>query len=357
MPGRTLQVPGGGRINRAMHIALVDDSIAFDGYSPSSQPLGGREKSFASLPGALARRGHTVTVINRSDFNLTCHGAAWLPWEAPRPTQCDVLIAYRQPHLLDVVPADHRILWLASPAGYLKKPANRGLLETFMPDLVFMGDIHRATWTESDFATAVIEPGVGEEFRADDVATPATPPYAVVTTHPLRGLADILDLWMDRIHPEAPDARLRIYSTALDRGRLGGDVSARLRPVFERAIRGLDLGVEIERPKADPEMAEIYRAARVHLYPGMDGEMYCATLAESQACGLPAVARPGGAVAERIDGGRTGYVVPDDQALVNVTLLLLRDDSTHAAVSAAARERRRDRTWDAAAAEFEALWQ
>jgi glycosyltransferase involved in cell wall biosynthesis len=69
------------------------------------------------------------------------------------------------------------------------------------------------------------------------------------------------------------------------------------------------------------------------------------------------VARPGGAVGERIDGGRSGYVVPDDEALVNVTLLLLRDATTYAAVSKAAREHRRSRTWDAAAAEFEALWQ
>jgi hypothetical protein len=340
-----------------MHVVLIDDSIAFDGYTPASQPLGGAEKSFASLPAALVRRGHIVTVINQTDFNLTCDGAAWLPWDAPRPTQCDVLIAYRHPRLLDAVPADHRILWLASPAGYLTKPENRGLLETFMPDLVFMGALHRSTWNETDCRTAVIEPGVGEEFCLDDVATPAIPPYAVVTTHPLRGLDSLLDLWMRRIHPEVPEARLRIFSTALDRGRLGADVAAKLRPVFERAIRGLDHGVDIERPKADPEMAEAYRGARVHLYPGLDGEMYCATLAESQACGLPAVARPGGAVDERIEGGRTGYVVPDDDALVNVTLLLLRDDATHAAVSTAARERRRDRTWDAAAAEFEALWQ
>ena len=33
-----------------MHLTFVDDSIAFDGYSPSSQPLGGPEKAFASLP-------------------------------------------------------------------------------------------------------------------------------------------------------------------------------------------------------------------------------------------------------------------------------------------------------------------
>ena len=41
-------------------------SIPFDGYASTSRPLGGAEKAFASLAGALARRGHDVHVYNRA---------------------------------------------------------------------------------------------------------------------------------------------------------------------------------------------------------------------------------------------------------------------------------------------------
>ncbi len=348
-----------GRINVHMHVTLIDDSIAFDGYSPSHRPLGGSEKAFASLPLALFRRGHTVTVINRCQTHLTAEGVSWMPWDAPRPSETDVLIAFRKPTLLGALPAEYRILWLSAPAGYLNKRANREVLEYHRPKLVFMGDTHRATWNgASELACAVIQPGVREAYRShDEESVPASPPTAVVTTHPVRGLDRLLATWAKRIHSEVPEARLRGYSSVLDRGRLGGDVPDGVRPVLDAALALKGQGVEIERPKADFEMAGDYRAARVHLYPAMETELYCATLAESQACGLPAVARPGGAVAERIVEGLTGYVAPDEDAFVNVAVDILLDDETYNALNREAKSLRGKRGWDAAAVEFEELWQ
>lgn len=54
-----------------MHIVFVDDSLPFDGHIPASQPPGGAEKAFASLPGALAPRGHHVQVFNRCSDRLS----------------------------------------------------------------------------------------------------------------------------------------------------------------------------------------------------------------------------------------------------------------------------------------------
>ena len=68
-----------------MNVLLVDDSVAFDGYTPSSQPLGGVEKAFASLPAALRRRGHDLRVINRCGFAVTAEGVPWQTWNDPRP--------------------------------------------------------------------------------------------------------------------------------------------------------------------------------------------------------------------------------------------------------------------------------
>jgi len=342
-----------------MHVTLIDDSIAFDGYSPAYRPLGGHEKAFASLPDALFRRGHVVTVINRCEKHITANGVSWMPWDAPRPSDANVLIVFRKPALLDELSAEHKVLWLSSPAGYLNKRANREVLARHHPKLVFMGDTHRLTWSgTSDLECAVIQPGVGEAYRfAEEEPAPAGPPTAIATTHPLRGLDRLLVTWAKRIHLKVPEARLRVYSSVLDRGRLGGDVPDDVQPILDAALALSSRGVEIERPKADSGMAEDYRAARAHLYPVMETEMYCSTLAESQACGLPAVARPGGAVAERIVEGRTGYVVPDEDAFVNVAVELLRDDDTYDALSHEAKALQAKRGWDAAAAEFEELWQ
>jgi glycosyltransferase involved in cell wall biosynthesis len=184
---------------------------------------------------------------------------------------------------------------------------------------------------------------------------PVHPPRAVVTTHPRMDLPWLLDLWAERIAPRAKGAELLVYSAALASGQAGADVPADIAPILARALALRDAGIRLVRPLADPDMANAYRAARVHLYPGHGQEVYAATLAESQAVGLPAVARKKGAAPERIRDGRSGFLVPDDEAFVNCAVLLLNDDMVFRTRSNDARSLQRGRSWDDAAAEFEAL--
>lgn len=340
-----------------MRIILVDDSIAFDGYTPGGQPLGGAEKAFASLPGALARRGHQVQVYNRCRFRMSIEGAQWETWEAQRPLQTDVLIAFRKPALLrEVRQAARKILWLTAPAGYLQHPANAQVLEDTKPDLVFLGSGHHASWKGGKYRAAAIAPGVRFDYLSEDPATPVAPPRAVVTTHPLHGLDWLLRLWVERIHPACPEAQLHVFSMVLDKGQLGGEVPDAIKPVLAQALEARAQGVTVVRPRGDMGMAEEYRQARVHLYPGHSDDMGCFTLMESQACGLPAVARPLGAVRERVVDGQTGYVVPDDEAFANVALQFLTNEDVFWNFNRDGRLMQRHRGWDVVAGEFETLW-
>src|SRR5256885_7858044 len=122
-----------------MRMVLIDDSIPFDGYSPSSQPLGGPEKAFAHLPTALAMRGHEIRVFNRCTFPVTVHGAQWLTWDGARPDETDVLIALRHPRLLDWVGrAGKRVLWVAGPLSHIESAEAREALSKHRPLVVFV---------------------------------------------------------------------------------------------------------------------------------------------------------------------------------------------------------------------------
>ncbi|MBT7613809.1 MAG: glycosyltransferase, partial [Rhodospirillaceae bacterium] len=94
---------------------------------------------------------------------------------------------------------------------------------------------------------------------------------------------------------------------------------------------------------------------RVHLYPGSERESYAATLAESQAAGCPGVTRRQGAAQERIRDSRSGFLTPDEEAFANCSILCLKEDLVYRGRSKDARTMQRDRSWDDAAAEFEAL--
>lgn len=347
-----------------MQITMIDFSIAFDGSSPNERALGGAEKAFARLAAALAGRGHTVAAINRCANQIRLDDVDWLPWDSPRPPETDVLMAFRRPMLLDEVDeAAHRTLWLWDGPKLLDRPEHKRVIERQRPTLVFTGNAHRdALNSWRDLRQAVIVPGVDRAYTdaaEDEIGIPN--PVAVLTTHPLHGLTEIVRLWSARIHPERPEARLRVYSAGLWRGIEGDEVDAKLQPAMDAVRAAAENGVEVRPPLADPGMAAVYRRASAHLYPVIKGEMYGSTLAESQAAGTPAVVHASAgasrALSERVRNGQTGYMAPDDDAFVNLTLGLLEPDSAmYQSLGREARATQGARGWDQAAIEFEALW-
>ncbi|WP_419799481.1 MAG: glycosyltransferase [Terasakiella sp.] len=341
-----------------MHITIIDDSIAYDGNSPMIQPLGGTEKAVASLAPALAKRGHDVCVINRIEQGAMIDGVSWVPFDAPRPPETDVVICVKKPQLMDEFPdVENKLLWLATPAKILNKPKYQALMEKHNPIVVFMGDAHYRTWEPwKYFRKGIVTPGVRHEYLTEAECAPLKPPRAIVTTNPLHGLDRLIDLWTDNIMGQVgDDAELHIYSAGLFKAQNGGDVPDKLRPVFDKVQGAAEHGVKVLKPGSDLEMAQAYRQAACHIYPGVETEMYCSTLAETQAIGLPCVARPIGACSERVKNGQTGFLVPDVESMANVTVHLLTKSASRENMSRDCRMMQRARTWDVAAAEFEAL--
>ncbi len=343
-----------------MLVTLVDDSIPFNGMTPAYQPIGGAEKAFASLPAALARQGHVVRAVNRSPNSLGFENVSWIHWDGRKPPITEVLIAFRKPLLLEFTRATRaRILWVAGPPDYLHRPPVHEVLSRTDAKLVFLGNTHSEAYRsqgENAIYYRSIVPGVREEYRGADEMTPDDPPTAVVTTHPKHDLDWLLGLWIERIRPQAPNAVLQVYSAALKRAENGETLADDLAPVFEKARAGAEHGVTIMAPTGDRDMAKAYARARVHLYPGSEREMYCSTLAESQAVGLPAVARPIGSVKERFTDRQSGFLAPDDDAFVENTLVMLKDDDAFQTASKTARRTGRGRSWDSVASEFETLF-
>lgn len=339
-----------------MHITLVDDSISFDGFTASSRALGGAEKAFASLPGALARRGHAVTVFNRCRWSMFIEGAQWETFETRRPLSTDVLVAFRKPALLEFVrQAGSRVLWTTQPAHLLDRKANREILDHLKPLVLLTTQAQAAGWAPGGLRMALMPAAVKSDYSADIAAAPAVPPRAIVTTHPSHGLDWLLDLWLDRIRPAAPEAELHVYSMALSKALNGGGIEPEFQPLAARMAEATSQGVQVLRPGADGVMAQAYREARVHLYPGHPGDTTAFTLMESQAAGLPAVLRPLGAAPERVADGQSAYVAPDDDAFANLASMLLTNDTLPQSLGAEAKRRYGGHSWDAAAERFEGL--
>ena len=106
---------------------------------------------------------------------------------------------------------------------------------------------------------------------------------------------------------------------------------------------------------SDRDLVSLYQASELFVF-GAHQECFGLVLLEAMACGLPVVAVGEGAVPEVVDDGRTGLVVPrDEAAFARAIASLLGDADSRNAMGEAARRRALRWTWPAAACRLERL--
>ncbi len=340
-----------------MKVLFLDDSFAFDGYTPRNDPMGGVQKGLVFLAEALAERRHEVMVMNRCEGMRTVRGVVWRSFAEEGVPDADLVVALRFPRLLETVQSGRcRMLWVADQLDKSGVAALASRAADCRIDrIVFMGDYHVSSWSADESLAAVVRPGIAPAYLAPEPPQGYWPPRAVTTMHPRSGLDWLLDLWVDKIHPMVDEAELHVFSGLLARAASGKTVEGDLASLWRR-IEGLaGAGVVVRRPLADADMAREFRHARVHLHPGSLREAYVATLAESQAAGCPGVAFRAGAAEERIKDSRTGFLVPDDAAFANCAVLCLKEELVYRGRSRDAADLQRERSWGDAAGELEAL--
>jgi glycosyltransferase involved in cell wall biosynthesis len=137
----------------------------------------------------------------------------------------------------------------------------------------------------------------------------------------------------------------------------GGNVKSApdMDTVLTRAEASRAQGVRLHTPVGRELLALVLAGARVMLYRGDPGETFCLALAEAQAMGVPAVVQPLGSVVERVIEGQTGRVAADDNAFAEAAIALLRNDDLWRRYHRAALAKQGGLSWDAVAAQFEAL--
>ena len=252
---------------------------------------------------------------------------------------------------------------MSGGSNALVKPINKRILEEHRPTLIYVSEMQRRRrkpWT--GIQEEIIEPGISSAYLEREVNAEVPKPVAITTTHPSHGLRDILRMWTEGIRPVCSKAELHVYSSTLSKamGARGHDTN--FAAVYEDILHAKPYGVRVKYPLSDPEMASVYRQAKVHLYPVIGSENYCGTLAESQASGLPAVVNAidgnAGAAGIRVRNGQTGYLAPDESAFINLTNAILSDDSDiYRTLHRDCINLQRNRSWQNAAIEFEAIWE
>jgi glycosyltransferase involved in cell wall biosynthesis len=171
----------------------------------------------------------------------------------------------------------------------------------------------------------------------------------------MRSLDWLLQLWKDKIFPQVPSAELHVFSGAATYGAMGEAKGAAMNGILDRARSLRGSGVILHSPVPKHALVQELAGARAYLYRGDSSETFCASAGEAQAMGVPAVVQDIGSMSERVDDGKTGFVVKDEAQFAAAAIRLLTDDALWSAQHEAALARKRQYGWKDAAAEFEKL--
>jgi glycosyltransferase involved in cell wall biosynthesis len=189
--------------------------------------------------------------------------------------------------------------------------------------------------------TAVVEPGLDEEFRRS-IGQPAEHRQPRVcfmgSWLPRKGTGVIVST-MSAVLRKQADAHFDVFGAHEDRDRAAASFPADVRP-----------RVTIHPILTPSELTARLRLARVFLFPS-EYEGYGLALAEAMACGLAGVTTPtglGASLRPGIDAIICGF--GSVECLTNAVLALLRDDALRDSLVANAWERVRPLKWESSVA-------
>lgn len=309
--------------------------------------LGGIERAVIQLAENFVRRGLSVSVWNDTPELVTAGGVSWIPKNKPNLVgSYDIVIACNDSKLFDeyFAASGHKdfkpYLWFHNRVQFGKTIRKGRMMPMFRwrPVGVFLGTNHERTGTKMIplKGRVIIGHGVEDEVLSYSPANiDRRPPIAAFISQPYRGLAEMIELWRNIIHPAVPDARFRIYAAQLK------DVYKNGLPDAELAKAGIEVRGRMPRRQLMKELEE----TRICLIPGHPDETFCLAAAETLAMHIPVITYGTGALKERVDNGKNGFVVSSQEEFTNKLRQILTDDVLWKALSSAGLADKSSHSW------------
>lgn len=309
-----------------MQIIFLENSLNLTSSSINFKALDSIEKIIINFSLALSFKGYKVTIYNRANHENTNRDVVWKNISDLNNDEADILIIFQDIELLKYkVKAKIKFLFLHyKPTEELDNNllvnlinkkfcilySNNYLISKLPHNFNYVPKIH-------------FKLGVDDIYRETKIFN-SQYSNVFVTTHPAKGLDWLLDLWLKYIHPKVPWAELHIYSKLLNQSKTTNNIKIRnLKLTLEL---NKNCGIVVKQPLPQNKFVSELAKYKLHLCPSTDNDVQYLSILESQAIGIPVVARETGSLYECIYNSETGYIVKDKENFARKVIQVLSDN-------------------------------
>ena len=328
-----------------MHITFVDKKSNINSNTLNLKAIDSIQKNLIFFAQELVKRNHKISIINQSTESRLEKGINWLNINNIKNFSTDVLVIIQDLDGLKIkFSTKKKILWIVGKYSIF---FHKALLTTLLKekykiiyDNYFLIDAlpHNFRLVPKFFLGNAVDDSFyrinpGNTFRNN----------ALVTTHPLRGLDWLLEVWSKFIHNKLPWAELHIYSELLSRP--GTSENIKINNLKLRLYSFKNNGIVVKKPMSLNLFQKELSQYRVHLNPAIDNDVPMLSLLESQAAGIPVVSRVNNIVYNLINDNETGYITNDINKFTLKTVTLLSDKKKFSDISRNSKNNNNIKLW------------
>ena len=295
-------------------IYFVEKTIPFNSLDINEPFISGSEKTLINITNELSKfKNFTIKVFNLTNNKKIINNVEWNNLSDINPNdQPDVLISMSDANLLSLFKCKKNYLWSHSVQPFEKFLRKKQLFSFIKnkPIMILEGKYHydNRSFLTSLFGKKILPIAVDYEFINYDINEKLLPEKnAIFTTRSDRNLDFLLNCWTS-IKKQSVNSYLYIN------------------PPFDLSKEHLKNGVKLRVKSNKNDLIKEISSKRVMLNPGHKGEVFCLAAEEARELCVPIITMGIGALKERVDHGKTGFVAKNKNEFIDYTVKILNDD-------------------------------
>ena len=338
-----------------MHFVFLENSIDFTSSSLNLKAIDSFQRGLIHFCKELVKRGHSVSVFNSTSINKSEDGIDWMHFSeiSNLSDDPDVFIICNDTDFLDItINAKLKLFWINSNINILNY---KNILVSLLKNkfiLLYNSDslVSSLPHNFKYIPKIKFEIGVNNSFFNNQNFN-INNCNALVTTHPLKGLDWLLDIWINIISLKIPWAEMHIYSHILYKKSFVKDI--KINNLKLKLLKYKNNGIHIKKPERENDFIQTLSNYRVHINPSNDISILPFSIIESQARGLPIVSRENNVIFDYVYHNETGFITNDPNNFANKIIDLLTDNSFFLRINSNAKLNNKINDWKTVVESFE----